>query len=52
MKTFQLMSVEKSEGKNVPVTELRQKIQDFLLQFSKGMYEIYNTLTNHFYLFS
>ena len=47
------MSVEKSEGKNVPVTESGQKIQDFFhFNFPKGMYEIYNTLTNHLNLVS
>ena len=47
------MCVEKSEGKNVPVTELHQKIHDlFYFNFPKGMYEIYNTLTNHLHLFS
>ena len=47
------MCVEKSEGKNVPETELRQKILYFFhSNFPKGMYEIYNILANRLYLFS
>jgi hypothetical protein len=52
-KKWNFLCVERSKGKNVLVTELRQKIKVlFYLNLKKGIYEIYNTLAYHSYLFS